>query len=434
MIEVTKIRRDGGTQSRAGMNGPVVYEYADLMKEGVELPAVVVFHDGQDYWLADGFHRVAAADELKHRFINADVRQGTQRDAVLYSVGANSAHGLRRTNDDKRRAVTTLLQDKEWVVWSDGEIAKRCGVSQPFVGKVRREVAGHNGYGLNVQRQGADGKTYTVKHWGLSNGMAFWQQVAKFHLDKEAVLKQLQPGATLLTDLNMSKEDCWRRLDQIAQERTAALFPVGSIVKHTTGRFGEVMQAHAISMRMMDFRVDAENTWHMDDCKLSSLEAYEASLPSDMTLDELKKEMASQQEATPTGPEEFYEGDIVTTPTGHEGTVTGATGRLVTVQTINGNRDYNRAFLTLVRRAEAAEETTPEDESPDLADDQHDYLQIAECFTRIFEYSDGQTDATPELLQDVRALREWLWDLEGELESEVGEIKVSGLSEEADYA
>lgn len=32
-----------------------------------------------------------------------EVLRGTKRDAILYSVGANSTHGLRRTNADKRR-------------------------------------------------------------------------------------------------------------------------------------------------------------------------------------------------------------------------------------------------------------------------------------------------------------------------------------------
>jgi hypothetical protein len=30
-----------------------------------------------------------------------EFKQGTQRDAKLYSVGTNVAHGLRRTNTDK---------------------------------------------------------------------------------------------------------------------------------------------------------------------------------------------------------------------------------------------------------------------------------------------------------------------------------------------
>jgi hypothetical protein len=72
-----------------------------------------VFYDGAEYWLADGFHRVHAAQKLRRLTIAADVRQGTRRDAVLLSARANAEHGLRRTNEDKRRAVLTLLADPE---------------------------------------------------------------------------------------------------------------------------------------------------------------------------------------------------------------------------------------------------------------------------------------------------------------------------------
>jgi hypothetical protein len=43
--------------------------------------------------------------------IDADVRQGSLRDAILCAVGTNAEHGLRRTNRDKRNAVDAELQD-----------------------------------------------------------------------------------------------------------------------------------------------------------------------------------------------------------------------------------------------------------------------------------------------------------------------------------
>lgn len=62
------------------------------------------------------------------------------RDAVLYSVGANAEHGARRTNEDKRRCVDTLLRDPEWCKWSNREIAKRCKVSPKLVNNMRDEL------------------------------------------------------------------------------------------------------------------------------------------------------------------------------------------------------------------------------------------------------------------------------------------------------
>lgn len=134
------IRRDGGTQPRDRIDAKVAEDYAEAIADGAELPAVTVFYDGSTYWLADGFHRAVAHDRLGLSDIAADVRQGTQRDAVLYSVGANAAHGHRRSNADKRRAVLTMLSDPEWSGWHDSEIARATAVGRHFVRKLRDEA------------------------------------------------------------------------------------------------------------------------------------------------------------------------------------------------------------------------------------------------------------------------------------------------------
>jgi len=131
------LRLDGGTQPRSTLHADWVTDYATDMAAGAEFPAIVVFFDGTDHWLADGFHRTNAALAIGAEAIKADIRQGTQRDAILYSVGANASHGHRRTNEDKRRAVLRLLDDAEWSIWSDREIARRCGVDNKTVSALR---------------------------------------------------------------------------------------------------------------------------------------------------------------------------------------------------------------------------------------------------------------------------------------------------------
>jgi hypothetical protein len=70
------------------------------MKQGSKFPPIVVFYDGDRYWCGDGFHRVQAAKRAKHMLINASVRNGGKREAVLHSIGANAVHGVRRTNPE----------------------------------------------------------------------------------------------------------------------------------------------------------------------------------------------------------------------------------------------------------------------------------------------------------------------------------------------
>lgn len=137
LIPIAKVRRDGGTQPRAALDAATVETYAETLVEGGKLPPVGLTYDGTDYWLWDGFHRAAAHERAGCDVIEADVTAGTRRDAVLLAVGANATHGLRRTTEDKRRAVMILLGDDEWAGWSDHEIARRAHVSQPFVGKMR---------------------------------------------------------------------------------------------------------------------------------------------------------------------------------------------------------------------------------------------------------------------------------------------------------
>ena len=148
------IRADGGTQPRAQMDFITISEYAEAMEEGSAFPPVVVFFDGEDYWLADGFHRLKAAVQLGRNDIEADVRPGTRREAVLFSMGANAEHGLKRSPEDKRRAVLVLLQDEEWVNWADREIARRTRTTHPFVAKLRAEIGAISPDQRTYTRQG----------------------------------------------------------------------------------------------------------------------------------------------------------------------------------------------------------------------------------------------------------------------------------------
>lgn len=157
LLNLRSIRIDGGTQSRAELNNTTVEEYTEAMLEGAAFPPIVVFFDGASYWLADGFHRYFGADHAGLDEVEAQVRQGTQQDAQLFSFGVNASHGLRRTNADKRKAVTGALQHPVSGQWSDRQIAKHCGVSDKTVAAVRQSHCGNSA----VTQQD---RTYTTKH------------------------------------------------------------------------------------------------------------------------------------------------------------------------------------------------------------------------------------------------------------------------------
>lgn len=157
-IQLTKLRLDGGTQPRVRIDMDVVRDYAERIKAGDDFPPVDVFHDGAEHWLAEGFHRYHAYKEAGHKVVPCTLRKGTVRDAILFSCGANGAHGLRRSRDDKRKAVHTLLADEEWVKYSDRKIADICCVGADMVGDARRQLS-LNDSPAKATRIGKDGRS-----------------------------------------------------------------------------------------------------------------------------------------------------------------------------------------------------------------------------------------------------------------------------------
>ena len=139
-LKLEQIRCNGGTQSRAFMDETAISEYAQAILGGAQFPPVVVFYDGTEYWMADGFHRWRAHKDAGQTEILADVKQGDVRNAILYSVGANAISQVNRTASDMRRAVTVLLEDKEWSEWSNVQVAGQCRVSEGFVRLVKKEM------------------------------------------------------------------------------------------------------------------------------------------------------------------------------------------------------------------------------------------------------------------------------------------------------
>jgi len=141
VVTIDLIRLDGGTQLREQLDDYVVQEYGDKLVNGTDLGPLDVFYDGEAHWLADGFHRIAAAKLAKLASIEARIHRGTLRDAIFFAVRANSAHGLRRSNADKRKAVQAMLDDDEWCRWSDRRIAEHAAVSVDLVGAVRKQLS-----------------------------------------------------------------------------------------------------------------------------------------------------------------------------------------------------------------------------------------------------------------------------------------------------
>lgn len=142
-LDITSIADSNITQSRASLNRQVVSDYVELMDQGVVFPPILIARIQEEGEFAvtllvlDGFHRLAAAKQYGAIQIAAIVTTMSVASAITFCVQANSTHGLRRTNEDKRHAVRLLLARPEWANKSNREIALACCVTHPFVQAVK---------------------------------------------------------------------------------------------------------------------------------------------------------------------------------------------------------------------------------------------------------------------------------------------------------
>ena len=160
------IRVDGDTHARAKLDQATVREYAEQIDAGVELPPVLVFFDGTDYWLADGFYRWHAHDRMARASIRCLVRKGSREDAQWVAIAANQTHGLRRSNADKAVAVRRALEHPDGAGLSNGQIAEHVGVSDEFVRKQRQAMESDGSLPTVGSRVGRDGRTIDVSQIG----------------------------------------------------------------------------------------------------------------------------------------------------------------------------------------------------------------------------------------------------------------------------
>ena len=113
---------DLSLQTRAGTDADTIKTYAEAMADGAQFPDVTVFTDGTKYWLADGFHRVMAAKVNGKAAISADVRKGTEDDAVVFGGTANNKQGKRPTMADVQHFLSMVWERREAIFGGAGAV------------------------------------------------------------------------------------------------------------------------------------------------------------------------------------------------------------------------------------------------------------------------------------------------------------------------
>jgi len=198
------IRLDGGTQPRAQINQAVCDEYTERMQADEKFPPIDVFYDGENYWLADGFHRLRAFMTAKSgEAIESNLYQGSLQDAQWHSYSVNKAHGIRRTNTDKKRAVMSALGHPEGQKKSDRQIAEHVGVDNATVSKYRHELESTVEIQQSPTRTGRDGRTINTTKIGKGKRRkaARPRSAAEYYEAKKAGRRVARPESMVKLEL-----------------------------------------------------------------------------------------------------------------------------------------------------------------------------------------------------------------------------------------
>lgn len=159
LLRITELVIDERLQMRViGIDDEHADEIAEAVRRKVRLPRIKVRRvDGIGDILTDGHHTVEGHRRAGMRVIPVVLKTGTFEDAVADAAEANRSHlALKRTNADKRRAVSTML--RTFPHWSNLKIAKHVGVSDKTVGEERDRMESTSEIPMLKVREGLDGR------------------------------------------------------------------------------------------------------------------------------------------------------------------------------------------------------------------------------------------------------------------------------------
>jgi hypothetical protein len=161
-IKISCIRLDERLQNRTAIDQEIVADWASLMRAGADFPLITVWWDGENYWLSDGFHRIAAAARAGRTEIRAEVRQGSFADAQWDSYGVNAAHGIRRTRSESEAVIRRALQHPNALKLTDVLISTHLHIPRATIQYWRKKLSCQSWQDAGVRTVTRNGTTYDL--------------------------------------------------------------------------------------------------------------------------------------------------------------------------------------------------------------------------------------------------------------------------------
>lgn len=145
-LKVTDLAIDPEIQSRVEEDERAIEDYSHTYKlDPAEMPPIVAFRDPEDpevVRVADGFQRYQAARASGQKEVEVQVHKGPRDQAILYAVGSNEKHGVRRTRADRRKALQMLAQLPGWASRSERDYAQALNVSRTALREAMGKTSG----------------------------------------------------------------------------------------------------------------------------------------------------------------------------------------------------------------------------------------------------------------------------------------------------
>ncbi|MDE2200870.1 MAG: ParB N-terminal domain-containing protein [Rhodospirillales bacterium] len=172
-VQIGRVIADPALQPRVDGIDPDHVRALEAVAEAWPPLRVVVQGDG--FLLIDGFHRLAAAQNLRLAEVPVEVLDSPEDgDLTSLAFAFNVAHGMPLTLADRRAFAGRLL--RQHPDWSDREIGRRAGLVQPTIAKVRQDLERDATIAPAETRRGRDGRVYPASP--ASSGRSFVEAIS----------------------------------------------------------------------------------------------------------------------------------------------------------------------------------------------------------------------------------------------------------------
>jgi hypothetical protein len=158
-IKLSDVVVDVSFQPRVGGIDPAHVQF--LQEIADELKPITVVRRGTELLLVDGFHRLAALQNLGREVVSVEeVSSPVDGDLHRLAFTLNGSHGRPLSLDDRRTEAARVLNIDP--TSSDREVGRHCGLSQPTVAKIRSELEASAQISQTSTRVGKGGYRYQV--------------------------------------------------------------------------------------------------------------------------------------------------------------------------------------------------------------------------------------------------------------------------------